>query len=244
MADKSVGTVRPETLAHLEAITGHHFSDLARLDRALTHASARSKTGRDYERLEFLGDRVLGLCIAELLFDAFPEADEGELSVRLNALVNADTLALVAAETGLQAFIRLGADMRVVPGDRLRNINADVVESLIATIYLEGGLPAAREFIARQWAGRAQHVAAGRRDAKTELQEWAHRLHAEQPVYRVLSREGPDHEPSFTVEVRVGKLLPEAATGPSKRVAEQSAAARLLVREAVWLSNALDNGAA
>ena len=241
--DKPVGTVSPQTLTHLADVTGHHFRDLARLDRALTHASARSRTGRDYERLEFLGDRVLGLCIAELLFAEFPDADEGELSVRLNALVNAETLAAVAAETGIQSFIRLGADMRSVAGDRLRNINADVVESLIAAIYLEGGLPSAREFIRRQWTGRARHVAAGRRDAKTELQEWAHRTHADQPVYRVLSREGPDHEPSFTVEVRVARLAPATAAGPSKRAAEQIAAGRLLVREAVWQSEALETGA-
>ena len=241
--DKPVGTVHPQTLARLEVVTGHRFTDLARLDRALTHASARSRTGRDYERLEFLGDRVLGLCIAELLFAEFPDADEGELSVRLNALVNAETLAAVAADTGIQTFIRLGADMRSVAGDRLRNINADVVESLIAAIYLEGGLPPAREFIRRQWEGRARHVAAGRRDAKTELQEWAHRTRAVQPVYRVVSREGPDHEPSFTVEVRVGSLDPEHAAGPSKRAAEQLAAARLLMREAVWQSDALETGA-
>jgi ribonuclease-3 len=226
--------VSAETLAHLRTVTGHDFVDLARLDRALTHSSARGRTGRDYERLEFLGDRVLGLCIAEMLFAEFGEADEGELSVRLNSLVNADTLASVADELALTPLIRTGADMGNVGSARLRSVRADVVESLIATIYLDGGLDAARAFITRCWARRARHVMAARRDAKTELQEWAHKAFAETPLYRVLERTGPDHAPSFAVEVRVSNLPPERATGPSKRQAEQLAATAMLVREGIW----------
>ncbi|QBK30233.1 ribonuclease III [Roseitalea porphyridii] len=226
--------VSDATLAHLHRVTGHAFADLERLDRALTHSSARARTGTDYERLEFLGDRVLGLCVAELLFAEFRDADEGELSVRLNALVNSETLASVADELGLTPFIRTGADMGDIGSARLKSVRADVVEALIATIYLDGGLEAARAFITRCWTERARHVMAARRDAKTELQEWTHKTFSETPSYRVVGRDGPDHAPSFTVEVRIGKLRPEQATGPSKRQAEQLAATALLIREGIW----------
>ena len=221
-------------LALVEAATGHRFADHDRVRRALTHASANSAGGRDYERLEFLGDRVLGLCVAEMVFSEFGEAEEGELSVRLNALVNAETLASVADEIGLGTVIRTGADIEDVRSARLRSVRADVVEALIAALYLDGGLDAARGFIRRHWSDRARHATAARRDAKTELQEWAHRHHAVTPAYRVVERRGPDHAPSFTVEVTVADLAAERAQGGSKRQAEQGAAARMLVREAVW----------
>lgn len=220
-------------LQRLEDLTGHRFLDPARLDRALTHASARAPGGRDYERLEFLGDRVLGLCVAEMLFEEFPSADEGELSVRLNQLVNADTLAEVADGLSLGEFIRAGSDVRQLRDSHRKNLRADVVESLIGTIYLDGGLEAVRPFIRRYWADRASNAGAARRDAKTELQEWAHRAYAATPAYEVVSRTGPDHDPAFTVSVTVGGLVPETGEGRSKRVAEQAAAARMLVREKV-----------
>ena len=228
-----IGTVRKKTLDKLQDVTGHTFRDLARLDRALTHSSARYRSGRDYERLEFLGDRVLGLCVAEMLFDTFEAANEGELSVRLNQLVNAETLAEVADELGLPEFIRTGVDVRQLRAAHQRNMRADVVEALIATIYLDDGLEAVRPFIRRYWGKRAENAAAARRDAKTELQEWAHRYHGVTPSYEVVSREGPDHDPVFTVAVKVGKLEPVTAQGSSKRTAEQAAAEQLLVREKV-----------
>lgn len=228
------GTVSPKRLEKLEALTGHKFKDIARLDRALTHSSAQHRTGSDYERLEFLGDRVLGLCIAEMLFARFAEAKEGELSVRLNALVNAETLAEIADELELHEFIRTGADVRDLQSERQKNMRADVVESLIATIYLDDGMSAARQFINRYWESRAAHVTAARRDAKTELQEWSHKYHETVPVYSEISREGPDHEPVFVIEVKVAKLKSERAEGRSKRLAEQAAAEKLLRREAVW----------
>lgn len=227
------GSVKQKTLEDLQAATGHAFRDLGRLDRALTHASAKHRTGRDYERLEFLGDRVLGLCIAEMLFDEFQAADEGELSVRLNQLVNAETLAEVADELSLSDHIRTGVDVRQLRASHQRNMRADVVEALIATIYLDGGLDAVRPFIRRYWMKRAENAAAAQRDAKTELQEWAHREHAVTPRYEVLGREGPDHDPVFTVSVTVGPLAPAAAEGRSKRVAEQAAAEQMLLREKV-----------
>ena len=223
----------PEALRKLEERTGHTFVDHERLGRALTHASARASGGRDYERLEFLGDRVLGLCIAEMLVADFRAANEGELSVRLNQLVNADTLADVSDELQLSDFIRTGSDVRQLRDSHKKNLRADVVESLIATIYLDGGLDAVRPFILRYWKDRAATPTAARRDAKTELQEWAHREHAVTPTYSVLSREGPDHDPVFRVAVTVGALKPVEAEGRSKRAAEQAAAEKMLVREDV-----------
>lgn len=223
----------PAALQELEEKTGHRFRDPKRLDRALTHSSARSRDGRNYERLEFLGDRVLGLCIAELLFSQFQSAAEGELSVRLNQLVNADTLAEVAEELSLQDFIRTGSDVQQLRKAHRKNLQADVVEALIAALYLDGGLEAVRPFIERYWSERAAHAEAARRDAKTELQEWAHSVHGVTPEYSILSRTGPDHDPVFTVSVAVGSLEPMQAEGRSKRAAEQAAATKLLGREEV-----------
>jgi len=231
--DKARERIPPQTLKRLEEVTGHRFADLERLERALTHASARGKGGPDYERLEFLGDRVLGLCVAEMLFEQFQAANEGELSVRLNQLVNADALAEVAEELSLSDFIRTGSDVKQLRKTHQKNLRADVVESLIATIYLDGGLDAVRPFIRRYWTDRAATATAARRDAKTELQEWAHRDYGASPVYEVISREGPDHDPVFTVSVTVASLPPETAEGRSKRIAEQAAASRMLVREKV-----------
>lgn len=234
LGSSPIGSVRPETVAKLAKLTGHDFQNLERLDRALTHSSARARTGSDYERLEFLGDRVLGICVAEMLFREYQTADEGELSVRLNALVNANTLAEVADELSLHSFIRAGADVAELKADRQKNLRADVVEALIAAIYLEGGLEAARAFILKYWAKRSADVMAARRDPKTELQEWCHRIHHTNPQYSVISRDGPDHEPVFTVKVAIGKDLAAVADGASKRLAEQAAAKLLLEVEGVW----------
>jgi ribonuclease-3 len=168
-----------------------------------------------------------------MLFEQFQAANEGELSVRLNQLVNADALAEVADELSLSDFIRTGSDVKQLRKAHQKNLRADVVESLIATIYLDGGLSAVRPFIRRFWTDRAATATAARRDAKTELQEWAHREFGVSPSYKVISREGPDHDPMFTVSVGVGSLAPETADGRSKRIAEQAAASRLLVREKV-----------
>lgn len=211
--------------------TGHVFRDAALLSAALTHPSARSETGADYERLEFLGDRVLGLIAADLLFRRHPAADQGELALRYNALVNAETLASVADELGLAEFIRTGAEISVASAKKLTNLRADIVESLIAAIYLDGGLEPARVFVERFWGKRADADPHARRDPKTALQEWAHRAVADTPVYDSLSREGPDHAPLFRVRVRVGALAPTEGEGRSRRAAEQAAAAALLDRE-------------
>lgn len=227
-------TLRPEERAALEKVIGHEFRAKERLDRALTHSSSRTSNGTNYERLEFLGDRVLGLCVAELLFTSFTDADEGELSVRLNQLVSATTCAEVADSLELHKYIRTGNDVKKVTGSRMLNVRADVVESLIAALYLDGGLEAARHFVLANWRERATKAGAAKRDAKTELQEWAHARFQVTPVYKVIDRSGPDHEPRFTVEVVVKCIAPETGVERSKRTAEQVAATKLLEREGVW----------
>lgn len=224
----------PEDFARLEALIGYAFTDRVRLDRALTHASALPSRGGNYERMEFLGDRVLGLCVAEHLFTTFREAKEGELSVRLNQLVSATTCAAVADEMELHRFIRTGSDVKKLTGKAMLNVRADVVESLIAAIYLDGGLEVARRFILKYWEKRVQLQDGGRRDAKTELQEWAHAKFAVTPHYRIDSRTGPDHDPRFTVTVEIPGIQPEQGVERSKRAAEQVAATRMLEREGVW----------
>jgi ribonuclease III len=218
----------------LAAITGHAFSNRSLAKDALTHASARGASRIDYQRLEFLGDRVLGLVVAEMLYAAFPDAPEGELSLRLNALVNAEALAGIADETGLGELIRAAADVRALSPRKRVNVRADVVEALIAALYLDGGMEAARNFIRRWWEPRAKAAGAARRDPKTELQEWAHQVSGAVPIYETRGREGPDHDPVFTVVVHVQGRQPAEATGRSKREAEQNAAAAILLREGVW----------
>lgn len=223
----------------LETAIGYHFIQQERLDRALTHSSARNAKGSNYERLEFLGDRVLGLCIAELLFQTFRDATEGELSVRLNQLVSAESCAVVADALELHLYIRTGADVKRVTGKHMLNIRADVVKSLIAAIYLDGGLEAARGFVLRHWGTRAVRADGARRDAKTELQEWAHAKFGIAPTYRIDERSGPDHDPRFTVTVEIKGVAPETGTDRSKRAAEQVAATKILEREGVWKASDL-----
>ncbi|MEO0635690.1 MAG: ribonuclease III [Pseudomonadota bacterium] len=230
--------------AELEALIDHRFGDHELVARALTHTSARQisdETGH-YERLEFLGDRVLGLTVAELLWRRFPDASEGELNRRLSALVNGETCAEVADEIGLHKFIRTGADVRQITSKRMASVRADVVESLLAVIYLDAGLPAAHKFVERHWGERVAQNKAARRDPKTALQEWAHAMRQKSPVYAVLDRSGPDHDPRFEVQVRLEpvsdkgtqKLDGATGRGRSKRAAEQDAAEQTLIRHGVW----------
>ncbi|HEV7306937.1 ribonuclease III [Ensifer sp.] len=238
MKSRSLST---EDRAKLEAVIGYQFAEKERLDRALTHSSARSAKGSNYQRLEFLGDRVLGLCVAELLFQTFRDANEGELSVRLNQLVSAESCAKVADDMELHQFIRTGSDVKKITGKAMMNVRADVVESLIAAIYLDGGLEAARGFVMRHWKDRAARADGARRDAKTELQEWAHAKFGGSPTYRTDDRSGPDHDPRFTVTVEVAGVAPETGTDRSKRGAEQVAATKLLEREGVWRKTSAGN---
>ena len=220
----------------LESALGHRFDAVDELCRALTHSSQAKGAGpgAHYERLEFVGDRVLGLCVADMLYAAFPNAPEGELSVRFNSLVSGETCTEVCDDIGLHRFIRVGADIKQVTSKRMRSVRADVVESVIAAIYRDGGLEAARSFVERHWRERLEAKGAAVADSKTALQEWAHAAHATTPAYNVIGRDGPDHAPRFTVEVTVGAKVKASGEGSSKREAEQMAAQRVLVSNGVW----------
>lgn len=228
-------TARPG--GRLESRLGHVFADRGLLERALTHASAPgvADVGRDsYQRLEFLGDRVLGLAVATMLLEAYPDADEGELARRLNHLVRRETCAEVAVELGLDAAVRIGAGEAQAGGRRKTAILGDICESVLAAVYLDGGFAAATALVERYWRPRMLGFAAARRDAKTTLQEWAQGRNLPPPIYEAVGRSGPDHEPRFTVLVRVEGLDPAEGLGRSKREAEQGAASALLVREGIW----------
>lgn len=214
---------------------GYHFADEALLERALTHISALSGKSRigSYQRLEFLGDRVLGLIISEMLFRAYPRADEGELSKRLAELVRRETCADVARDLNLGEALRLGSSESNAGGRRRAAILADVCESLIGAVFLDGGYNAASEFVERLWGGRMRALERPPRDAKTTLQEWAQGRGLPTPTYREVQRTGPHHNPEFRVTVELpGRELAEGI-GRSKRAAEQAAAAALLVREGI-----------
>ncbi len=220
----------------LEGRIGYRFRDSTLLDCALTHISAlkgpRNRAG-SYQRLEFLGDHVLGLVISDMLFRSFPKADEGELSRRLADLVRKETCAEVAATIELGAAIRLGSS-EINAGARKRPaILADVCEALIGAVYLDGGYPAAEALVDRLWQARMRATAQPLRDPKTLLQEWAQARGLPTPAYREVARSGPDHDPEFRVAVALPDLAPAEGSGRSKRAAEQAAAAAMLAREGV-----------
>lgn len=216
-------------LSTLEDTLGHRFADPALLKRALTHASAASTLSN--ERLEFLGDRVLGLVVAETLHARYPDESEGTLTVKLHALVRWEACAKVAEAVGLPTYIHLAGPGFESPRAR-GGILADVCEAVIAALYLDGGMNAARAFIARYWAGMFDNPGQGAemRDAKTRLQEWAQGRGQAAPTYREIARSGPAHAPHFVIEAAVEGLAPETGEGGSKREAEQAAAAKLLAR--------------
>jgi ribonuclease-3 len=208
----------------------HPFRDPALLQAALTHPSAQNRgaEGRDYERLEFLGDRVLGLLIADMIFHRFREESEGALALRHSALVRRETLTAVALEMGLKAQIKL-ADAEEAAGERENPaILADVCEAVIAALYLDSGLKAVRELVSRYWGPRLEKAVKPPRDPKTALQEWAQARGIALPAYREIKREGPPHEPVFTVQAEVEGRARASASGRSKRQAEQEAARKVL----------------
>jgi ribonuclease III len=227
---------RPTGQALIDALagqTGHRFTDMNLVQMALTHSSAPGAKFNN-ERLEFLGDRVLGLVVTELLYKLYPEAPQGELAVRLSQLASGDTCAAIGIEMGLDALVRTDAGLRGKQGQKTKNLIADAVEALIAAIYLDGGMEAARRFVLGQWERRAESLSRVPRDAKTELQEWAVRIDGARPVYAIEKRDGPDHDPLFTVSVAVAGFEPASAEGRSKQAAERAAATAFLLREGVW----------
>ena len=220
----------------LEEKISYHFSDPALLDHALTHISAltgsRSRTG-SYQRLEFLGDHVLGLAVSEMLFRTFPKADEGELSRRLADLVRRDTCAEVARVMELGEAIRLGQSEAGAGGRTRVAILADVCEALVGAVFLDGGYPAALALIERFWGERMRTPMRPLRDPKTVLQEWAQARGLPTPMYREVARTGPHHDPEFRVTVELPNKPAAEGIGRSKRGAEQAAAAAMLAREGV-----------
>jgi len=218
-------------LAELERRLGYSFNDTALLSRALMHASASSAASN--ERLEFLGDRVLGLVLAEKLYRENPSDPEGVLALGFNAMARGETCAAAAEAAGLADYVVLAASEAASGGRRKTAILAGVCEAVIAALYLDGGLAPARAFIECFWAEPLKKLGTDMRDPKTALQEWAQartRGKKEAPSYRLIRREGPDHAPRFWVEAGIAGEPPEVGEGSSKREAEQMAAAQLLAR--------------
>ncbi|SLN29226.1 Ribonuclease 3 [Pseudoruegeria aquimaris] len=217
-------------LKAFEARIGHRFKRPELLLRAVTHSSMASPTRKDNQRLEFLGDRVLGLTMAGALFAADSEATEGQLAPRFNALVRKETCADVAREVDLGAVLKLGRSEMMSGGRRKAALLGDAMEAVIAAVYLDAGFETAQAMVLKLWGNRIHTVETDSRDAKTALQEWAQARKQQPPRYTQLKREGPDHAPVFTIEVKLESGESEKATAGSKRQAEQAAAKALLAR--------------
>jgi len=212
----------------VDLLLQYEFRDRELLHKALTHGSAVADPSATYERLEFVGDRVLSLVVAEMLFERFPDENEGKLARRSTALVRRETLAEVAGEIGLGPHIVMSSGEAEAGGRENPSLLADVCESVIAALYLDGGLTAAARFIRRHWQARMERSSKPPLDPKTELQEWAQGRGMPLPSYRIAHREGPDHAPTFTIAVSVAEGLEAIGIGSTRRAAEQAAAGSLL----------------
>ncbi len=209
----------------LTATLGHRPADLVPYERALTHGS---QAAANYERLEFLGDRVLGLVMAQWLFELFPGEPEGALSKRLNALVTGAVCADVARGLGVAAHLRLGKQARDDGAADSDNVLGDVMEALIGALYLETGLDGAARAIRTAWGDRASRVLSAPQHPKSALQEWAAAHNRKAPAYDVVERSGPHHAPRFRVKAAIGTFAEAEAEGSSKQEAETAAATALL----------------
>ncbi|MCF3973047.1 ribonuclease III [Paracoccus salsus] len=210
---------------------GHEFARPELLIRALTHGSLASGTRPDNQRLEFLGDRILGLVMAEALFHADLSASEGQLAPRYNALVKGETCAALARQIGLGEVLKLGRSEMMSGGRRKEALLADAIEAVIAAVYLDAGFEAARRVILRLWQDRLDSLEDDPRDAKTALQEWAQANGMPPPVYDQTARSGPDHAPVFHITARIEDGREAQASGAgTKRSIEQEAARALLDR--------------
>ena len=209
---------------------GYRFQTPALLSEAVTHASMSSPNRDDNQRLEFLGDRVLGLVMAEALLNLDTDASEGQLAPRFNALVRKEACADVAREIDIGAVLRLGRSEMLSGGRRKQALLGDAMEAVIAAVYVDGGFDAARALILRLWGARTTSVKQDARDAKTSLQEWAQARGLEPPTYVLVNRKGPDHAPVFTIAATLSSGQTAQATAGAKRAAEQDAAALLLAQ--------------
>lgn len=219
-------------LTPLAAALGHAFADSDLLAEALTHPSAVKRGAvarRGYERLEFLGDRVLGLVVAELLWRRFPDEAEGDLTRRLVHLVRRETLIEVAKNLKLGTFLAASAGETASGVHHNPSVLGDICEAVIGALYLDGGIEAARRFVERGWGERLTDFSAPPRDPKTALQEWAQARGLKLPLYKLVKMTGPPHRRRFTVSVSVEGLAEAKAIGASKRVAEAAAAAAALI---------------
>ena len=227
----------PRNHDKLQFRLGYRFADPDLLDRALTHSSAISpakRIERSYQRLEFLGDRVLGLVVADMLYRRYPKANEGELSRTLNSLVRKETCAIIARTLDLGSELHLGDSEARTGGAEKEAILGDVTEAVIGAIFCDGGMGKAYEFVERMFAEFLADGQANKADAKTTLQEWAQARGLEPPTYIQVARSGPDHAPEFTIAIALGNFEQVSATGPSKRIAEHKAAELFLISQKVW----------
>ena len=215
-------------LREFQTRIGHDFARAELLIRAVTHSSVASPTRGHNQRLEFLGDRVLGLVMAEALFARDPEASEGQLAPRYNALVRKETCADIAREIDLGAVLKLGRSEQMSGGRRKLALLGDAMEAVIAAVYLDAGFETAQAMILRLWGSRIDEVEEDARDAKTALQEWAQARGLPPPDYVQVGRDGPDHAPAFRIEARLTSGETASATAGSKRAAEQAAAQVLM----------------
>jgi ribonuclease III len=215
----------------LERRLMHRFARPQTLEQALTHASFARQSGNtvaDNERLEFLGDRVLGLVVADMVLDRFPDAPEGQIAKRHAVLVQKNTLAVIAQRLELAPHLRLAPGEEEQGGRSNPGILADAMEAVIGALYIDGSLAAARRFVEQSWGELVEAMAEPPQDPKTTLQEWAQARGKRLPLYEVLHQKGPDHDPVFTVRAYVEGLEPVTADAPSKRAAEKLAAQKLL----------------
>ncbi|WP_114943768.1 ribonuclease III [Microvirga calopogonii] len=225
---------RRPNLDELLGKLGYRFERPELLDEALTHVSAPQAAGQSYQRLEFLGDRVLGLAIAGLLYRKFPGAPEGELSRRLAELVRRESCAEIAIAWDVGPYLKLGAGEAHSGERRNQTILADVCEAIIGAVFLDGGYEAASALVERSFQPLLEAPRRPLRDPKSALQEWAQGQGLPPPTYSVAEQTGPDHAPKFRVMVKVNGAEGEFGSGTSKRIAEQAAARSLLMREGVW----------
>lgn len=217
-------------LKAFQARLGYEFQTPKLLSEAVTHASMSTPNRDDNQRLEFLGDRVLGLVMAEALLNLDTGASEGQLAPRFNALVRKEACADVAREIDIGAVLRLGRSEMLSGGRRKQALLGDAMEAVIAAVYVDGGFDAARDMILRLWGDRTTSVKEDARDAKTALQEWAQARGLEPPAYTLVKRSGPDHAPIFTIAAELSTGQTASATAGAKRIAEQDAAQLLLAQ--------------
>lgn len=229
-------TRKGQGLAALQERLGYRFKNVALLEEAVTHNSAVAGRARkqDYQRLEFLGDRVLALAVAEMLFQEFPKDDEGDLARKHAALVKNDTWVEIAKQLGVGDFLILGLSEENSDGRRKHTILGDACEAIFGAIYLDSDYATSLAIIDRLWRPMMMNAPSrGARDAKTTLQEWAQARGLPIPTYREVDRSGPAHKPEFKIVLELPGMLPVEGVGPSKREAERAAAAVMLAREGV-----------